>query len=86
MRKKVGKNRKNHLNLICTYSDQTKEEFYSTLLKVIKSVKASHPNFKFIVGGDFNATIGRDCESEKWDCVERNNDSDPTSSNGIRKL
>ena len=49
------------------YSDQTNDEFYSALLKATKSVKASHPCFKFVVGGDFNATIGSVCEVEKWD-------------------
>ena len=52
-----------------SYSEQTKDEFYSSLLKATKSVKSDHPSFKLIVGGDFNATIGKDCEPDQWECV-----------------
>ena len=45
-----------------------------------------YPSHKLIIGGDFNATIGTDCESEKWTCVGNNNDPDSTSSNGTRLL
>ena len=68
------------------YSDSTKDLFYSTLLKATKSIKSEHPSFKLIVGGDFNATVGKDCEPEKWPCVGNNHDPDPTSDNGLRLL
>jgi len=69
-----------------TYSDSTKDAFYSTLSKSIKSIKSEHPSFKLIVGGDFNATVGNDCEPDKWTCVGNNHDPDPTSENGLRLL
>ena len=69
-----------------SYSDQTKDEFYNSLSKAISSTKKDHPSFKLVVGGDFNATIGRDCEPEKWECVGNNHDPDPTSPNGLRLL
>ena len=66
------------------YSDTTKDTFYSTLSKAIKSIKLEHPSFKLIVGGDFNATVGRDCEPDKF--VGNNHDPDPTSENRLRLL
>ena len=69
-----------------SYSDATKDAFYSTLLKATKTIKSDHPSFKLIVGGDFNATVGKDCEPEKWACVGNNHDPDPTSGNGLRLL
>ena len=42
--------------------------------------------FKLIVGGDFNATIGKDCSPEQWECVGKNHDLDLTNSNGTRLL
>ena len=54
------------------YSDTTKAAFYSTLSKAIKTIKLEYPGFKLIVGGDFNATIGRDCERDKWAFVGNN--------------
>ena len=68
------------------YSDATKDAFYSTLSKAIKNIKSEHPSFKLIVGGDFNATVGRDCEPDKWAFVGNNHDPDPTSENGLRLL
>ena len=68
------------------YSDSTKDLFYSTLLKATKNIKSEYPSFKLIVGGDFNATVGKDCEPEKWPCVGNNHDPDPTSGNGLRLL
>ena len=59
------------------YSDTTKDAFYSTLSKAIKNIKLEHPSFKLIVGGDFNATVGRDCEPDKWAFVGNNHDPDP---------
>jgi len=56
------------------------------LLKATKTVKSEHASFKLIVGGDFNATVGKDCEPEKWTCVGNNHDPDPTSQNGLRLL
>ena len=56
------------------------------MLKATKTVKSDHPSFKLIVGGDFNATVGKDCEPEKWACVGNNHDPDPTSGNGLRLL
>ena len=38
------------------------------------------------MGGDFNATVGKDCEPVKWPCVGNNHDPDPTSGNGLRLL
>ena len=68
------------------YTDSTKDLFYSTLLKATKNIKSNYPSFKLIVGGDFNATVGKDCEPEKWPCVGNNHDPDPTSGNGLRLL
>ena len=68
------------------YSDTTKDAFYSTLSKAIKNIKLEHPSFKLIVGGDFNATVGRDCEPDKWAFVGNNHDPDSTSENGLRLL
>ena len=68
------------------YSDTTKDAFYSTLSKAIKTIKLEHPSFKLIVGGDFNATVGRDCEPDKWAFVGNNHDPDSTSENGLRLL
>ena len=48
-----------------SYSDATKDAFYSTLLKATKTVMSDHPSFKLIVSGDFNTNVGRDCEPEK---------------------
>ena len=69
-----------------SYSEQIKENFYITLRNATNAVKTEYSSFKLIIGGDFNATIGRDCEPEKWICVGNNNDPDPTSSNGTRLL
>ena len=69
-----------------SYSDQIKDTFYVTLRKSVKDVKSKYPSHKLIIGGDFNATIGTDCEPEKWTCVGNNNDPDSTSSNGTRLL
>ena len=64
----------------------TKDAFYSTLSKAIKTIMLDHPSFKLIVGGDFNATVGRDCERDKWAFVDNNHDPDPTSENVLRLL
>ena len=68
----------------------TKDAFYSTLSKAIKNIsnisKLEHPSFKLIVGGHFNATVGRDCEPDKWAFVGNNHDPDLTSENGLRLL
>ena len=42
-----------------SYSDQIKDTFYVTLRKAVKDVKSKYPSHKLIIGGDFNATIGR---------------------------
>ena len=69
-----------------SYSEQTKDAFYKTLGGATTKVKTEHPSFRLVVGGDFNATIGKDCSSEQWECAGKNHDSDPTSSNGTRLL
>ena len=69
-----------------SYSDQTKDAFYKSLGAATTKVKKEHPSFKLIVGGDFNATIGKDCVPEQWDCIGNNHDPDPTSPNGTRLL
>ena len=69
-----------------SYSDQTKDAFYKILGAATIKVKTEHPSFKLIVGGDFNATIGNDCEHNQWEGVGRNHDPDPTSPNGTRLL
>ena len=69
-----------------SYSEQTKDAFYRTLGKATSTVKSEHPSFKLVVGGDFNATIGNDCELGQWECVGDNHDPDPTSPNGTRLL
>ena len=69
-----------------SYSDQQKTGFYTSLKKATTTVKKNFPGFKLIIGGDFNATIGNDCQTEKWRCIGDNNDPDPTSENGMRLL
>ncbi len=65
-----------------SYSDHTKDAFYIYLRKATTTIKSKHPSFKLVVGGDFNATIGKDCESYEKLRVGNNNDPNPTSSNG----
>ena len=69
-----------------SYSEEQKNTFYRTFKKATSTIKTEYPSYKLIIGGDFNATIGDDCDPEKWNCVGQNNDPDPTSSNGIRLL
>ena len=69
-----------------SYSDQIKNSFYHTLRKAVSSVKKDHPSYKLVIGGDFNATIGTDFQSENSKCIGRNNDPNPTSENGNRLL
>lgn len=68
------------------HANSTKEAFYNTLSKALKSAKHSHPAFKLVVCGDFNATIGNDCQSSNWDYAGRFNDDEPTSFNGIKLM
>ena len=68
------------------YTETTKQAFYQTLHKVIRQVKTKHPSYKLIVAGDFNATIGMDCDPSKWHCVGRVHDPNPTSYNGERLI
>ena len=67
------------------YAATTKDVFYSHLRKAIKTIRNKHPNFKIIIGGDMNATIGKDSEGE-WPCIGNNNDDLPTNDNGTRLL
>ena len=69
-----------------SYSDQIKNSFYNTLRKAITSVKNDHPSYKLVIGGDFNATIGKESQSEFSKCIGKNNDPNPTSKNGHRLL
>ena len=69
-----------------SYSDQIKNNFYHTLRKSVSSVKKDHPSYKLVIGGDFNATIGNDFQTENSKCIGKNNDPNPTSENGHRLL
>ena len=69
-----------------SYSDTTKDAFYKILGAATTKAKADHPSFKLIVGGDFNATIGNDCDPDQREFLGNNNDPDPTSPNGTRLL
>jgi len=70
-----------------TYSIPSKEIFYNTLSKAITTTKKSHPSFKLVVCGDFNATIGKDCsQNNSLACVGRFNDDEPTSFNGTKLI
>ena len=69
-----------------SYSDQIKNTFYNTLRKAVTSVKNEHPSYKLVIGGDFNATVGNDFQSEHSKCIGKNNDPNPTSENGHRLL
>lgn len=62
----------------------TKDDFYRKLRKATSIVKSEHSGFKLIVGGDFNATIGKEVEQSKF--IGHNNDPDITSENGRRLL
>ena len=66
------------------YAESTKQAFYQTLHKEIERTKRENPSFKIIVAGDFNATIGVDCEPSNWRCVGQFHDPDLTSFNGSR--
>lgn len=68
------------------YSTSVKEAYHNNLTNIIKSTKLSHPSFKLLIGGDFNATIGNDCQSSNWRCVGPYNDDEPTSFNGMKLL
>ena len=68
------------------YSGTTKDPFYNTLSKAIKNVMLEHPSFKFILGGDFNVTVGRDCEPDKLAFVGNNHGTGRTSKNGLGYL
>ena len=68
------------------HSDTTKESFYRTLNKSIQKLKKDHPSYKVIVAGDFNATIGQDCNHESWMGVGSFNDDAPTSYNGEKLI
>ena len=46
----------------------------------------SNTNIKIIVAGDFNATIGTDCDPSKWQSIGPFHDTTPTSFNGIRLM
>ena len=49
-------------------------------------MKKTHPSFKIIVAGDFNATIGYDCEPENWKSIGPHHDENPTSFNGTKLI
>ena len=48
------------------YATSSKEAFHNSLQKAISDVKKSHPSFKLVICGDFNATIGSDCIPNKY--------------------
>ena len=52
---------------------------FDKLAKCVRELKKSHPTFKILVGGDFNATIGADDESAAFG---PNRDTAPTNFNG----
>lgn len=68
------------------YAESTKQSFYQTLQKIVHKCKNEHPSFKVIVTGDFNATIGHDCDMNRWRSVGPFNDNNPTSFNGLRLI
>lgn len=68
------------------YAESTKQSFYQSLQKLIHKYKNEHPSFKIIVAGDFNATIGNDCDANRWLSVGPFNDNNPTSFNGLRLI
>lgn len=75
------------------YAESTKQPFYQTPHKEGKNeqkrtkwVKTNNPSFKVIIAGDFNATIGMDCDPSKWHSISQLHDTDPTSFNGSRLI
>ena len=64
------------------HSTSSKETFYRTLHRAIQKTRKEHPSYKIIAAGDFNATIGQDCNHETWIGVGPYHDEDPTSFNG----
>ena len=68
------------------HSTSSKETFYRTLHSAIQKTRKEHPSYKIIAAGDFNATIGQDCNHESWRGVGLYHDEDPTSFNGIKLL
>ena len=63
------------------HSDETKEQFYSTLSDIIKDVPSSD---KLLLLGDFNARVGRDHSS--WECVIGKHGIGRENSNGTLLL
>ena len=62
-------------------SDETKEQFYSTLSDIIKDVPSSH---KLLLLGDFNARVGMDYDS--WENVIGKHGVGRENSNGTLLL
>ena len=46
------------------YSTSSKETFHRTLQRAMLQMRKEHPSYKIIVAGDFNATIGQDCNHD----------------------
>ena len=68
------------------YSTSSKETFHRTLQRAMLQMRKEHPSYKIIVAGDFNATIGQDCNHDTWKGVGPYHDEDPTSFNGTKLL
>ena len=68
------------------HSTSSKENFYRTLQRAMLQMRKEHPSYKIIVAGDFNATIGQDCNHDTWRGPGPYHDEDPTSFNGTKLL
>ena len=58
--------------------------FYCELKKAIRSSKTNFPNFRIMIGGDFNSTIGNDNVPTKY--VGKFNDNLETNDNGCHLI
>lgn len=63
-------------------AESTKTTFYRSMCKEITNLRKKYPGYKFLAGGDFNATIGRESERLGLKCLGNNNDPLPTNNNG----
>ena len=76
------------ISAFCIYSptntagESSKDTFYAQLRKGIKTASTTHPNFKTIIAGDWNASIGKDVSTSRY--VGRFNDDLETNNNGRR--
>ena len=68
-----------------SYAASTKDMFYAELVKMVQTLAKSHPSFKLVVCGDFNASIGDDCDHGAYRSLGRVHDRVQTNYNG-RKL